>query len=90
MNFRFSSFNSQSSISPALSAFYPASFFIRPFTVLMLAAMSLQTTVQSSWGFFRQSAESRFPRSMSASYTRVQKARPPVFRGPFDFGDGGR
>jgi hypothetical protein len=48
MNFRFSSFNSQSSISPALSAFYPASFFIRPFTVLMLAAMSLQTTVQSS------------------------------------------
>jgi hypothetical protein len=48
MNFRFSSFNSQSSINPVDPAVYPASFFIRPFTVLMLAAMILQTTVQSS------------------------------------------
>jgi hypothetical protein len=48
MNFRFSIFNSQSSINPVASAAYPAPFFIRPFTALMLAAAILQTTVQSS------------------------------------------
>jgi hypothetical protein len=46
MNFRFSSFNSPPSINLVRSAAYPASFFIRSFTVLMLAAMILRTTVQ--------------------------------------------
>jgi hypothetical protein len=40
-------FYSQSSVNPVASAAYPASFFIRPFTVMMLAAEILETGAQS-------------------------------------------